>query len=162
MNLSEKSEQYLKQYEDLRLLPYDDQTGKTIDEWNINATVGYGWLIKKKDWPKFKDGITRDQAETMFDSQVKSKSGNVNKVVEVALNQNQFDACVILSYNIGNHGFAGSSALKFINDINFEHKLYMNLEQAWKAWNKQKVDGKKEVNRGLVNRRAKEWSLYNG
>ena len=78
MRLSEKSELYLKQYESLRLKPYDDQTGQEISKWNKNATVGYGWLIKEKDWYKFKDGITLEQAENMFDQQVLSKSSNVD------------------------------------------------------------------------------------
>ena len=56
----------LQSVEELRLLPYDDQTGKTITEWLEGATIGYGYLIPEDEWDIYKDGITREMAETLF------------------------------------------------------------------------------------------------
>ena len=71
------------------------------------------------------------------------------------ISQQQFDASVILAFNIGIGAFKSSSALKLINDPNAS-TTYDSLESAWKAWNKSQ--GK--VSRGLVNRRNAEWNIY--
>lgn len=156
MTLSDRGINCLKDYESLSLSPYDDQTGKIIVDWNKNATIGYGFLIKKKDWYKFKDGICLNYAESLFHSQVYSKTANVDNTIKVEVNQNQFDAMVILTYNIGNRGFRRSSVAKLVNDSNAKTP-YRSLELAWKAW--KKSNGK--VMKGLINRRKKEWRMYN-
>ena len=80
----------------------------------------------------------------------------VNAKVEVEVSQEQFDALVIFAFNIGNGGFASSTALKKIN----EGRPLSEIEPWWKAWNKITLKGKKQVSKGLDNRRATEWVLY--
>ncbi len=57
----------LKQVESLRLKPYDDQTDQEISAWVPGATVGYGHLIPKAEWPTFKGGISVVQANALFE-----------------------------------------------------------------------------------------------
>jgi len=79
----------------------------------------------------------------------------VKTQVTTNITQNEFDALVILTFNIGCNGFIDSSVLKLINNPKTTTR-YANLEAAWKAWNKSQ--GK--INNGLKNRRDAEWTIY--
>ena len=158
MTLSDEGEAWLKEVEKLALQPYDDQVGITdepITEWVEGATIGYGHLIGENEWDLYKDGITEEQAETLFQQDVAPFVDKVNEVIEVEVTANEFDAMVMLAYNIGRDGFAGSSVAKMVNDPEADTS-YDTLEDAWKAWNKSQ--GK--VNNGLINRRDAEWDMY--
>jgi YD repeat-containing protein len=146
----------LKGIERLRLMPYDDQTGKSTKKWVKGATIGYGYLIPQNKWDKFKNGISKSDAEKLFKDKLKPFVSSVQDNVRVPLTQNQFDALVILNYNIGTPTFEKSSVLKMINDPSAKTK-YATLEQAWKAFNKSQ--GK--VMEGLNSRRNAEWNIYN-
>lgn len=145
----------LKSIEQLRLTPYDDQTGKDISSWIQGATIGYGHLISQDEWNTYKDGMTQGQANALFAEDISPFVNVVNSKVKVDLSQNQFDALVILTFNIGIGAFGTSSVLKLVNDPSAETS-YPSLEAAWKAWNKSQ--GK--VMQGLVNRRNAEWNIY--
>ncbi|MGQ4880705.1 type VI secretion system PAAR protein [Billgrantia sp. LNSP4103-1] len=155
LTMSEAGKQWLKEVEQLRLMPYDDQTGREITSWVEGATIGYGHLIAASKWPLYQHGINREQAEHIFEEHLEAYVEAVKREIEAALAQHQFDAAVILAYNIGLHAFASSSVVKLINDADAVTP-YSNLEAAWKAWNRsQGVE-----NRGLVNRRAAEWNMF--
>lgn len=147
----------LKDIEQLRLKPYDDQTGKEIHAWVAGATIGYGHLIKAAEWNLYKNGITEFTASTLFGLDLAPFVTAVRNGIASALEQHQFDALVMLAFNIGAgaNGFAGSSVVKLINDPTAKTN-YPNLEAAWKAWNKSQ--GK--VMKGLENRRACEWAVF--
>lgn len=145
----------MKEIEELRLTPYDDQTGKEISEWVKGATIGYGHLIKKSEWTLYKNGITAVQADTIFKADIAPFVAVVNNGLKVDVSQQQFDAAVILAYNIGAGGFSNSSALALINNPSAKTE-YSNLERAWKSWHYSQ--GKK--NPGLINRRNSEWNIY--
>lgn len=155
MVLSNKAETLLKEIEELKLKPYDDQTGKEITSWVAGATIGYGILIAKKDWGKYKNGITAAKAESVFKSTLAPFVSKVNETLTVEVSQQQFDALVIFSYNIGKEGFANSSVVQMVNNPRAKTP-YSSLEKAWKAWNKSQ--GK--VMGGLNNRRSSEWDIY--
>ena len=153
--LSDKGVNLLKSIEKLRTKPYDDQTGNEIKAWVEGATIGYGHLIAKVEWEKYKNGITESQAFLLFKSDLAPFEKIVKSLVKVPLSQNQFDALVILTFNIGESAFSSSSILKLVNDPTSKTP-YSSLEKAWMAWNKSR--GK--VMRGLENRRRAEWSIY--
>lgn len=60
--ISEKGLRLLKGIETLRLMPYDDQTGKETKVWTMGATIGYGHLINQAEWGAYKNGITETAA----------------------------------------------------------------------------------------------------
>jgi len=155
LSMSEDGINLLKSVETLRLQTYDDQTGEDISSWVEGATIGYGHLIARSEWDIYRNGITEPQADALFAGDLEPFEAAVNNGVTADITQNQFDACVILAFNIGTNGFLTSSALKLVNDPN-AITPYDNLEAAWKAWDKSQ--GK--VSRGLQNRRNAEWKIY--
>lgn len=152
--LSDDAAALLKAIEELRLTPYDDQNGETISAWVKGATIGYGHLIKPGEWDTYKDGITEDEAEELFQADAAPFVDVVRRTITVPVTQPQFDAMVILAFNIG-PAFSSSSVAKLVNNPAAQTP-YPTLEDAWKAWNKSQ--GK--VMLGLINRRQCEWDIY--
>lgn len=155
MELSPRGLDWLKQVEGLRLQPYDDQDGKPISRWVIGATVGYGHLIPKQEWDALRNGVTLEEAQTLLQQDLKPFERAVSAAVQPPQQPHQFDALVILCYNIGAGAFSKSSVVRHINDPS-TRKPYPTLHEAWMAWNKSQ--GK--VMKGLVRRREGEWRIY--
>lgn len=156
MTLSTNATELLQSIEQLSTTPYDDQTGADITQWVKGATIGYGHLISQTEWLKYKDGITAEQASELFLKDLKPYVTVVNKKVTGKIRQNEFDAMVILAFNIGTDAFSGSSVLKLVNNPNAKTS-YKSLESAWKAWKRSQG----VINKGLINRRKAEWDIYN-
>ena len=155
LSISEQGLALLEEIEQCRLEPYDDQTGHKINAWTEGATIGVGHLISKAEWNRYKAGITAAKAKDLFKKDLAPFIDAVRQNIKVVLQQQQFDALVMLVFNIGAGNFSTSSVVKLINDPSAKTH-YENLEAAWKAWNKSQ--GK--VMKGLENRRASEWSVY--
>ena len=155
MNLSQKGSDLLKSIETLALLPYDDAKPKAgaITAWCEGATIGYGHLISKAEWTKYSKGITKEQADSLFLADAQPMVDAVLKYVKKPLKVNELDALVILCFNIGISAFSKSSVVKMLNG---EQGNYKTLEEAWKAFNKDRG----EVNKGLANRRQSEWDIW--
>ncbi len=145
----------LKAVERLALKPYDDQTGEDITAWVAGATIGYGHLITAADWALYQGGLTAAAADALFLADLAPFEQGVGDVVTQRLQQYQFDALVILAFNIGLAGFKSSSVVKLVNDPKAS-TAYASLKDAWLAWNKSQ--GK--VMKGLDNRRRCEWAVY--
>lgn len=145
----------LKSLESLRFKPYDDQTGKEVTSWCKGATIGYGHLITRTEWDRYKKGIHKATANNLFMTDLSPYVRAVASNVTTQLRQNQFDALVVLVFNIGIDGFSSSSVLKLVNDPAAK-TVHKDLESAWKAWDKSQG----VVNAGLVSRRNAEWKLY--
>ncbi len=75
----------------------------------------------------------------------------VNTAVKVPINQNQFDALVSLTYNIGIGAFKDSTLLKKLNV-----KDYKGAAEQFPRWNR----GGGRVLNGLVKRRKIEMELF--
>ena len=152
----------LKSFEKLYLYPYSDADPHTprrrITVWKKHATIGYGHLILENEWEIYKNGISQKDADALFDANLEKHVKLVQNAIHVNLNQHQFDALVIFSYNGGGVG-PHSSVVRMINDPN-ANTGYESLEDAWKAYNKQKIHGQLVVRPGLINRRAAEWNIY--
>ena len=146
MKISNNGIELIKQFEGLSLKPY-------LDAVNI-PTIGFGntfyedgTKVTLKDKP-----ITEQRATELLEFIAnKTFSENINKVVKVPLNQNQFDALVSFAYNIGNKNFNWSTLLKKLNLSDYEGT---SLE--FGRWNQA---GGKILN-GLVLRRQKEKELF--
>ena len=136
---------------------YDDKTAKPVAQGAMlprGATIGYGHLIKFGE--SFGCGIDEQTATALLREDVACAEYAVRNNINVPVSQNQYDALVILAYNIGTRNFAESTVVKYINNPHFHSKKYPNLESAWMAWNK---SGGREMS-GLTNRRCNEWRLF--
>jgi lysozyme len=106
--LSENGAAFIKQFEGLRLTAYNDGTGV--------MTIGYGHTGDVKAG----ETITQAQADAYFSEDVKWAVDTVNSAVRVKLQQNQFDALVSFTYNVGEGAFRSSSLLKKLNEGNYK------------------------------------------
>nr|WP_251814070.1 hypothetical protein [Campylobacter jejuni] len=67
-HLSNDGQNLLKNIEKLRLKPYNDQNGKEITSYVKGTTIGYGHLIGQNEWDLYKNGITLQEADKLFKS----------------------------------------------------------------------------------------------
>ncbi|AMX20152.1 Lysozyme RrrD [Acinetobacter pittii] len=144
MKISNVGINLISSFEDTRLKAYDDGVGV----WTIGiGTTVYPNGMKVKE----SDTCTLDQAKSYFKQDLAKFEKTVNDSVKVALTQNQFDALVSLTYNIGSGAFKGSTLLKLLNKGDYKDAADQFL--AWK-----KAGGK--VLPGLVRRREAERTLF--
>ena len=145
----------IKQFEGLRLKAYDDGVGvwtigygSTYYE-NRKAVTKYDPPISEKRAAELKNNIINmdfaPAVNLMFAEQI--KKGEVT--------QNMFDALILLSYNIGVRGLAGSSVAKHLKAGNKEAAA-----DAFLPWNKITENGRLVFSQGLANRREKERALF--
>ena len=153
--LSGKGYALLAKMEGLRLKPYNDQTGAYITEFCNGATIGYGHLISIHEWAQLKNGIDTATADKLLQRDIARFEHTIKTVITAPLNQHQFDALVILAFNIGAEALTHSTVVKMINQPSFV-SYYPTLEAAWKAW--KRSQGK--IMPGLIKRREREWTLY--
>lgn len=120
-------------------------------------TIGRG-IIEYEDGKPVRKGdtITADREIALFNNTVKKYVNNVNKKVTSKINQNQFNALVSLCYNIGIAGFNNSTLLKKVN----KNPNDPTIRNAFASWKYGTIRGKKQVIKGLVNRRKAEADLY--
>ena len=144
MKIGNKGISLIKEFEGLRLRAYDDGVGV----WTIGiGTIRYpnGKRVQKGDV------ITEAQAEEYLKHDLNTFEKVINDVVKVPLTQNQYDAIVSLTYNIGAAAFSRSTLLKRLNN-----KDYKGAADQFLVWNK--AGGK--VMRGLIRRREAERALF--
>jgi len=131
-------------FEDTRFKAYDDGVGV----WTIGiGTTVYPNGVKVKKG----DTCTLDQAKTYFKHDLAKFEKTVNESVVVPLTQNQFDALVSLTYNIGSGAFKNSTLLKLLNKGE-----YQGAADQFLVWNK----ADRKVMKGLVRRREAERALF--
>ncbi|WP_334069855.1 lysozyme [Acinetobacter colistiniresistens] len=131
-------------FEDTKLKAYDDGVGV----WTIGTgTTIYPNGIKVKKG----DVCTLDQAKAYFAHDLNRFETAVNSAVTVPVSQNQFDALVSLTYNIGENAFKGSTLLKKLNA-----RDYQGAADQFLVWNR----GGGKVMKGLVRRRDAERALF--
>ena len=115
-------------------------------------TIGIGTTVYPNGTKVKKgDKCTQEQALEYLQHDLKSFEKTVNDSVKVPLSQNQFDALVSLSYNIGSGAFKSSTLLKKLNA-----KDYAGAADQFLVWNK----GGGKVLKGLVRRRNAERALF--
>ena len=145
MQLSTNGFNLLAELEGVILHPYKDSVG--IPTIGIGSTYYEdGTKVTMKD-----KAITKERAIQLAKNVVKSFEARVNKSIVVPMTQNQFDAMVLLCYNIGESGFARSSVVRNFNAGNLQEAA-----DSFLLWNK--AGGK--VSKGLTNRRQKERNLF--
>jgi lysozyme len=73
--------------------------------------------------------ITPDQVHSILAADLAPIEASINGLVKAPLTQNQFDALVSLTFNIGLGGFRGSSVLR---QLNLNH--YLNAADDFLMW----------------------------
>jgi lysozyme len=115
-------------------------------------TIGIGHLITANEQHLLTATLTDSQIHALLRQDIVRFENAVNSGITVPLNQSQFDALVILAFNIGTGAFAGSTVRNRINSRDTE----ANIREAWGRW---KMAGGRIV-QGLINRRNRELELY--
>ena len=155
MKFSSNGNEKLKEYERFVGKPYLDIArvwtigyGSTYYE-NRKAVTKYDPPISEKRAAELKNNIINmdfaPAVNLMFAEQI--KKGEVT--------QNMFDALILLSYNIGVRGLAGSSVAKHL-----KAGKKQAAADAFLPWNKIKENGRLVFSQGLANRREKERALF--
>lgn len=105
----------------------------------------------------FLNGINKKQGLKLLSKDLATAVNKVNTAVTVDLTQNQFDALVAFTYNVGAQGFATSTLLHLINICDLEKlESKVQIKSAFMMWIK--VKGK--VSKGLITRREGEAKLF--
>ncbi len=143
MVVSQAGLDFIKEREGFRSNAYQDEAGV----W----TIGYGHIKGVKQGMT----ITEPEALELFHKEVKQFANGVRTLVEVPVDQNQFDALVSFAYNVGLNAFRKSTLLDRLNAGKY-HAASRQFER-WVY-----AGGKKS--RGLEKRRQleKEMFLKNG
>ena len=112
-------------------------------------TIGYGHTLDVEEG----DSIDQEAAEAFLIEDLEEFEDHVQRLVEVDLSQDQFDALVSWTFNLGYGNLAASTLLAKLND-----GLYDEVPEQIKRWTR--AGGR--VLDGLVKRRNAEALLWEG
>jgi lysozyme len=96
--------------------------------------------------------LTRKEAEAFLDKEIAQTEEEVSKVLQVELNQNQYDALISIAYNLKGGIYKAPTLMRHINN--------QDWAAASKAFMLYTGAGKKKI-KGLINRRNDEVKLFN-
>ena len=141
MKMSAVGLSMLKEFEGWVDHVYQDATG--------HNTIGYGHLVKLGE--TFPATITEERGEQILREDLEWAETVVTSSVRVPLSQNQFDALVSLTFNIGEGNFKRSTLLLRLNRGNYEAAA-----DEFRKW----IYSGEQVLSALQDRRAKEAALF--
>lgn len=154
MEISESGKRKIREWEGSRARPYRDAGGK--------LTIGVGHLLTKSElasgkiWiqgqaVRYADGLSDRQILDLLGQDVAGAEQAINDGVEVELSQNQFDALVSFTFNVGSTAFKNSTLRRQLNQGD-----YAAVPAQLRRW----VRCNCRVVQGLVNRREEEIELW--
>jgi lysozyme len=141
MKTSEEGKALIKKFEGCELEAYQC----SANVW----TIGYGHTAGVNEG----DVCTQEDADRMLAEDLEEFEGYVREAVSVPLEQNEFDALIAWTYNLGPGSLQSSTMLKRINESNFDE-----VPNEMRRWNKSGG----QVLDGLVRRREAEALLFQG
>ena len=141
MNISQEGISLIKKFEGCELEAYKCAAGV----W----TIGYGHTKDVKEG----DSILKEDAESMLVHELQKYCNDVDIAVKVDLKQNEFDALVSWTYNLGLTNLNSSTMLRVLNEGKHDE-----VPAQMKRWNK--ASG--QVKQGLVRRREAEALMFEG
>ena len=141
MNISQEGISLIKKFEGCELEAYKCAAGV----W----TIGYGHTKDVKEG----DSISKEEAEFMLVHELQEYCNDVDIAVKVDLKQNEFDALVSWTYNLGPTNLNSSTMLRVLNEGKHDE-----VPAQMKRWNK--ASG--QVKEGLVRRREAEALMFEG
>ncbi len=154
MQISKNGINKIKEWEGFENEVYLDSAGL--------KTIGVGHLLTKDelssgkikisgDTFKIHDGLSNAEVEFLLRKDLTGFEKAVDSV-DVELSQNQYDALVSFSFNVGTGAFLHSTLLKLLNQ-----RRYDQVPTQLRRWNR---SGGKVVP-GLIHRRENEIKLWN-
>jgi lysozyme len=141
MILGDAGRALIQSFENCKLYAYQDQRGI----WSI----GWGHTLGVVPYQT----CTQDDADAWFTQDTQAAVNGVMRSLDVAVTQNQFDALVSFTFNVGVGSEAHSTLLALVN----QGKFTLAAAQ-FSFWNH--VNG--VVDAGLTRRRAAEQALFSG
>jgi lysozyme len=109
----------VKSFETLRLETYDDATGQSVPRGGHvrgRLTIGYGHTGADV---RTGDRLTETEAELLLRADLATSEQAVARLIQVPLNQPQFDALASLVFNIGAAAFSASTLRGRVNAKDF-------------------------------------------
>jgi GH24 family phage-related lysozyme (muramidase)/LysM repeat protein len=151
--VSAKGVAFLHNSEGYSAVIYKDQAGK--------PTIGYGHLIKAGE--TFKEPMTKAEADALYEKDIQKYVNSV-KALESKYNlnftQNQLDALVSFTYNLGENIWNKSSTLRdLIVSGNYTDAQIKSAFGAYHHYTDAKT-GEKKDSKGLYNRRIDEAEMF--
>ena len=141
MKISEEGKSLIKKFEGCKLEAYLCSAGV--------PTIAFG---RTKN-VKIGDTCTQEQADAWLEEELEEYTGYVNDAVKQTLQQNQIDAMVAWTYNLGPTNLGSSTMLKVLNKGKMQE-----VPQEMRKW--VKANGKTLP--GLERRRLAESMLFDG
>jgi lysozyme len=138
MQLGAAGKALIQSFESLKLQAYQDQRGIWSIGWGHTPAVEY-------------QETTPEEADEWFAQDTQAACNGVMRTVDVPMSQNQFDALVSFTYNVGVGSEAHSTLVGLLN----QGKYDLAAAQ-FSFWNH--VNG--QVDLGLTRRRAAEQALF--
>lgn len=140
METSKNGISSIKEHEGLRLKAYECQGGV--------RTIGYGHaILRYEDY----DVITEETANELLAKDIRIAQSYVKKYTKIYLKQNQFDALVSFTFNLGSGNFSKSTLLKYVNK-----KMHKEAAKEFHKW----VYAGGNRSKGLIKRRKQEAEMY--
>lgn len=153
MKTSNNGRKFIESFEGLILQSYDDYNDHTVKEGDHvygTLTIGYGHTTAAGGVPVYiGQTITKEQADQYLAEDLVKVENEINSLVHVNLNQNQFDALVSFHYNTG--ALCKSTLLKLLNKGD-----YSGAADEFLKW----THASGRVLQGLVRRRQTERKLF--
>lgn len=146
MNISDAGIAFIKRNEACRLAPYQDIGGVWTQGW---GETGPNITGSSPAW-------TQDQADANFLIVLQPFIACVNRLVTVAITQNQFDALCDFCYNEGCGALAGSTLLRLLNT-----GATVVASVQFLVWDKVHENGVRVVDHDLLVRRKEDQALFN-
>lgn len=145
MRLGAKGEALIKSFEHLEFVVYTDERGIPTGGWGHTGFYSPGVPMA------IGQTLAEAQAENWFSLDTSAAVNGVIRCLDVAVNQNQFDALVSFAFNVGVHALAHSTLLRDLNEGRTQDAANEFLKWDYCA-------GKESE--GLENRRKAERDLF--
>lgn len=133
----------VKTFEGLRLVAARLDTGG----W----TIGYGHTLTAREGAR----VTEPDAEALLIYDLRHEAERIRPLIYAPLQQNELDALLSFSFNIGDEAFATSEVLKRLNEGD-----HLGAASAFERWRAADFHGERLIIDGLVRRRAAEKALF--
>lgn len=146
MKTSQQGRDFIKRWESVRLAAYQC----SANVW----TIGVGHTAEMgPPYPVKGMRITAQEAESIFDVDLAKIESEINEVLQVKVNQRQYDTLVSFVFNVGSTAFGKSTLLKKLNKGDYDAVPSELLK-----W----VRARGKIVPGLENRRRAEADLWRG